>query len=497
MKPYCIFTNRSTGPDTTLPISTRLSFKAPVAYRLPALPAPNRKEMVAVDRNSYTLVPYGRPHTTGSQPDCVMPAPQLLRRIAFVVHKFPPESLGGTELYCWSLARALTEAGHEIHIFYPTPQLLPGEEKIEREGVHLWRVPLPDSRLSENPINQYWHTFRDLGIEAAFQRFLAEVEPQLVHFQHVQGVSARLIELAAPLTRIVTLHDYWFFCANSQLIRPDRRPCDGPSTGCRNCVDCATERADLQWMKSFRPLVALPFAYRNHYLRKLADEVDLFIAPSDFLRDQYIRHGFPADRIIILENGLDECKLALPSATPLPDPPVRPHFGFLGSLAWQKGVHILIEAFNQLGEEASLTIYGSEQLFPDYVAQLKDLARHPNIRFAGILPPQQVGAALRQMDCLVVPSLWYENSPLVIQEAYGVGVPVVASRLGAMPEKVQDGRAGRLFEAGNVDDLTAVLRDLTAYPRRLTQMAEQIIPAPGMAEHAAHLLSIYKGLMSC
>jgi glycosyltransferase involved in cell wall biosynthesis len=421
----------------------------------------------------------------------------LLRRIAFVVHKFPPESLGGTELYCWSLARALTEAGHEIHIFYPTPDLLPGEEKINREGVHLWRVPLPDSRLSENPVSQYWHTFRDLAFEAAFRRFLAEVEPQLVHFQHVQGVSARLIELAAPLTRIVTLHDYWFFCANSQLIRPDRRPCDGPSTGCRNCVDCATERADLQWMKSLRPLVALPFAYRNHYLRKLADEVDLFIAPSEFLRDQYIRHGFPADRIIVVENGLDEHKLALSSTPPLPDPPVRPHFGFLGSLAWQKGVHILIEAFNQLGEEASLTIYGSERLFPDYVAQLKELARHPNIRFAGLLPPQQVGAALRQMDCLVVPSLWYENSPLVIQEAYGVGVPVVASRLGAMPEKVQDGRAGRLFEAGNVDDLTAVLRDLMAHPRYLVQMAEQITPAPGMTEHAAHLLSIYEELVAC
>lgn len=497
MKPYCIFTNKSTEQDMTPPSCTRLNFETPVAYRPPSQPTPDRKATIVVDSNGYTLIPNRHPYTTRAQPDCGMPAPQLLKRIAFVVHKFPPESLGGTELYCWSLARALTEAGHEIHIFYPTPQLLPGEETIEREGVHLWRVPLPDSRLSENPVSQYWHTFRDLGIEAAFQRFLAEVKPQLVHFQHVQGVSARLIELAAPLPRVVTLHDYWFFCANSQLIRPDRRPCDGPSTGCRNCVDCATERADLQWMKSLRPLVALPFAYRNHYLRKLADEVDLFVAPSGFLRDQYIRHGFPADRIIVVENGLDERKLAVSSTTPLPDPPVRPHFGFLGSLAWQKGVHILIEAFNQLGEEASLTIYGSEQLFPDYVAHLKDLAQHPNIRFAGILPPQQVGAALRQMDCLVVPSLWYENSPLVIQEAYGVGVPVVASRLGAMPEKVEDGRAGRLFEAGNVDDLTAVLRDLMAHPLRLTQMAEQIIPAPGMAEHAAHLLSIYEGLMAC
>jgi glycosyltransferase involved in cell wall biosynthesis len=480
-------------------LTIHLNFEAPVAFRPSLLPTPAQKETVDVGRNGghsvrHSPTPNGRPRQVGSGP--IDGSSASRQRIAFVVHKFPPESLGGTELYCWSLARTLTQAGHEIHIFYPTTDLLPGEEKIEREGVHLWRVPLPVSRQKENPVSQYWHTFRDLAFEASFQRFLDEVKPQLVHFQHVQGVSARLIELAAPLTRIVTLHDYWFFCANSQLIRPDRQPCSGPSAGCHNCVDCATERADLQWMRALRPLVALPFAYRNHYLRKLADEVDLFIAPSDFLREQYIRHGFPADRIIVVENGLDESKLSLSSATPLPDPPVRPHFGFLGSLAWQKGVHILIEAFNQLDENASLTIYGSERLFPDYVAQLKEMARHPHIRFAGLLQPQQVGTALRQMDCLVVPSLWYENSPLVIQEAYGVGVPVVASRLGAMPEKVQEGRAGRLFEAGNVDDLTALLRDLMAHPRALAQMAEQIIPAPGMAEHADYLLAVYEGLLA-
>lgn len=418
------------------------------------------------------------------------------RRIAFVVHKFPPESVGGTELYCWSLARALTRAGHEIHIFYPAPDLPPGQGRIEREGVHLWRTPIPDTRNAEDPVSQYWHTFRDLGIEAAFQDFLAQVAPDLVHFQHVQGVSARLIRLAAPLPRIVTLHDYWYFCANSQLIRPDRQPCHGPDHGCRNCVDCATERADLQWMRPLRPLVALPFAYRNHYLRTLAGEVDLFIAPSEFLRSQYIRHGFPAERMIVVENGLDEDRLSMQPPMPLSPPQIRPHFGYLGSLAWQKGVHILIEAFNQLGDNASLTIYGSEQLFPEYVAQLKGAARHPNIRFAGLLEPQQVGAALRQIDCLVVPSLWYENSPLVIQEAYGMGVPVVASRLGALAEKVEDGRMGRLFEPGDVADLTLVLQELAGQPQQLAQMARQIVAAPTMAVHAGQLLSLYETLVA-
>ena len=223
----------------------------------------------------------------------------------------------------------------------------------------------------------------------------------------------------------------------------------------------------------------------------MAKSVDLFVAPSSFLRDQYVRHGFPADRIVVLENGLDDRKLVQRATNPLPEPPARPHFGFLGSLAWQKGVHILVEAFNRLGDNASLTIYGSEQTFPDYVEELKKLARHPNIRFAGLLQPQQVGAALRQMDCLVVPSLWYENSPLVIQEAFGVGTPVIASRLGALTEKVEEGRTGRLFRAGDVGALAAVLGEIAAGPGALREMSRLIRPAPVMAEHAARLLEIY------
>lgn len=91
----------------------------------------------------------------------------------------------------------------------------------------------------------------------------------------------------------------------------------------------------------------------------------------------------------------------------------------------------------------------------------------------------------------MVPSLWYENSPLVIQEAFGVGTPVVASRLGALTEKVEDGRTGRLFTAGDVGALAAVLGDIAAAPGCLREMSRMIRPAPVMAEHAARLLKIY------
>lgn len=413
--------------------------------------------------------------------------------IAFTVHKYPPDSLGGTEIYTWSLAQALAAAGQEVHVFYPLAGIAASEAQIERDGVHLWRVPLPPTRATENPAAQYWHTFRDTAIEAEFERFLAAVRPDVVHFQHVQGVSARLIALARGRPRIVTLHDYWYFCANSQLVRPDRSVCSGPDWGAK-CVDCAVARADLRALRMARLPLGLLFAYRNRYLARLCAGVDLFVAPSRFLRDQYVRHGFPAERIVVLENGLDTARLQHEPDPPLPVPLTRPHFGFLGALAWQKGVHVLIDAFNQMPQNASLTVYGDETTFPDYVARLKAAARHPHIRFAGRLDPRYVGAALRQMDALIVPSLWYENSPVTIQEAFAVGVPVIASRLGALAEKVQDGVTGRLFAAGDSADLARVLGELTAQPEQLALLRANIRSGPTIEQHAAELLNLYDRL---
>jgi glycosyltransferase involved in cell wall biosynthesis len=414
-------------------------------------------------------------------------------RIAFVVHKFPPHSVGGVETYTWSLARVLSGLGHQTHVYYPLQDVTPATAQLEREGIHLWRAPLPGTRGREDPVRQYWHTFRDQSIEAGFERFLAAVEPHVVHFQHVQGVSARLLRLAGRYPRVLTLHDYWFFCAASQLALPDGAVCTGPGW-CLNCVDCLTVRSDLRRLRTLRPLVALPLLYRNQYLRRSVQSIPLFLAPSEFLRQQYVQQGFPAERILTIELGLDRDRLIADTAE-FPAPAGRPHFGYLGTLGPHKGVHVLIEAFNQLPEHAALTVYGNETRFPAYVAELKRAATHPNIHFAGPLDHRHVGAALRRVECLVVPSVWYENSPMVIQEAYGVGVPVVASRLGALPEKVDDGRTGWLFNAGDSADLAQVLLGLIEGPEQLLAVRQNIRPAPTMREHAQRMLQIYQALL--
>lgn len=414
-------------------------------------------------------------------------------RILHVVRGLPPAIWGGAEIYTRNVAGALAARGHQVTIFAPTTAPVAQREQAH-DGVTLVHAPLAPGRdatqTAQNPASQLWLTVRNRAIEAQFAALLAAEPPDVFHFQHLQGLSAQLIAQAATVSapRIMTLHDFWFFCANSQLRRPGDETCAGPAPGCRNCVDCMTLRPELQPLRTLRPLTALPLAWRNRYLAARLAEVDQIIAPSQFLRDRYIEHGVAPDRILALEYGI----AALPhGAAPLPLPAARPRFVFVGSLAPHKGVHVLVEAFNRLPAGASLTLIGGEGNIAGYAQELRSLATHPGIHFAGPQPQGVVHATLRAADCLIIPSVWYENSPLVVQEAFTAGLPVVASRIGALEEKVIEGVNGRHFAPGDVDALAAVLGELHANPAALAALRAGVRPPEDLAAHTTRLLELY------
>jgi glycosyltransferase involved in cell wall biosynthesis len=194
-------------------------------------------------------------------------------------------------------------------------------------------------------------------------------------------------------------------------------------------------------------------------VRQAAHSADLLIAPSRFLIQQYTEAGFAAGRFLYLENGIDVERIQRYPRRPSPDGKLR--FTYLGSLAWQKGVHVLVEAFKGIPPDAAvLKIYGDPTVFPDYSGQLKEIADPLNTHFEGPVPNEQVGRVLAETDVLVVPSLWYENSPVVIQEAFAAGVPVIASDIGALREKVRS-REWQ-FAAGNISELRTLVSELIA-----------------------------------
>ncbi len=417
-------------------------------------------------------------------------------RIALIVHKFPPSSLGGTEIYTRNLARALSPQHEDFGLYRDQGDERAFREEWEgRDGFAARRVSRAFNVKGASPPALFADTFFNRDVERAFGRFLDEVQPDLVHFQHLMLLSYRLMAQAKArgLPALLTLHDYWFVCSNSQLIWPDGEICRGKAWG-MNCARCATARMGQPWLVATRPMIAALLQLRDTLLRQAALQADQFVAPSRFLIDRYVAEGFPSARFTFLENGLDVARIrSLTSASPSGD---RLHVTYLGSLAWQKGVHILVKAFRHLPPaQAVLRIFGNPDTFPAYSADLRNLANQPNISLEGSVPNELVGRVLAETDILAVPSLWYENSPVVIQEARAAGVPVMASAHGALREKVRDGVDGLLVPPGDVAAWVAALARVMVDSDLVARLRANVEPPMTLAEHATKVQRIYQQLV--
>jgi len=220
-------------------------------------------------------------------------------------------------------------------------------------------------------------------------------------------------------------------------------------------------------------------------------EVDLFLAPSRFLRERFIEFGIPAEKIVYKDYGMDlESLQASPRQRRKNR---RVLFAYIGTLVEHKGVHVLVEAFNRLDPAlGELRIYGDPHVFPHYTARLQALATHPAITFAGAIENREVGRILAGVDALVVPSVWFENSPLTIHEALLMGVPVITSRLGGMAELVEHGQTGLLFNPGDVEDLRGQLEWFVSHPQAFTTPPTPAYAAIG--DQAREFVALYEEL---
>jgi glycosyltransferase involved in cell wall biosynthesis len=409
-------------------------------------------------------------------------------RILHIIHQFMPEKVGGTELYAQTLARFQVAQGHSVALFTPSSRS-DGLTMVPEAGVRVYRAGVGERSATA----VFRATFRHPQLAQLFAQTLAEETPDAIHIQHLMGLPTHLVhQFAGKIPYLVTLHDYWHLCANAQLLTNyDQTPCGGPRLWL-NCGRCAVARAGL-------PLAGLPLVpalapllgYRQRQLRQLLDQAALLLAPTHFLRQQHVQMGIPAAKIQVVPNGI-----VIPHHIPphVPDA-TKLRLVYVGGIAWQKGVHVLVEAVNQLqGEPVTLTIYGDLTTFPNYAAELQAQASHPRIVFNGRLPHEQLYHALAQADAIVVPSLWYENDPLTIQEAFAAHVPVIASNHGALPERVQSEINGRLFPPGDSTALSQLLRQLAHDPAQLTHLRHTMPPPHTIHHHLQTMEQLYQQL---
>lgn len=419
-------------------------------------------------------------------------------RILHVVHQYLPEHVAGTELYTQMVAEAQAAAGHDVSLFVPTTREGhdPTNPLVER-GVTVFRISCPAGSAAA----VFARTFRQPELAAAFAAVVTAIQPDIVNIQHMMGLPVAMLDSLHDrgIPYALTLHDYWYPCANAQLITNyDGTLCAGPDARHENCARCALARAGVGSAAPLLAGVAPLMRRRARLLQALFAEAAIVFAPTPFVRDLYAELGYVSDRVIVRPKGLDrppelerslqEWRLRAPGA-PL-------HVGYLGSLSPQKGVHVLIEAVNRLVDEPiRLTIYGDPTVMPEYVAELRAMARHPGISFAGPVMRGAVWETLARMDVLVVPSLWYEAAPTTIREAFAVGLPVVASDLGTMPDLVVDGVNGRLFPPGDTESLAEMLQSFVRKREQLERLASGVKPDRSMQAHVADLLTAYQQVL--
>jgi len=311
-------------------------------------------------------------------------------------------------------------------------------------------------------------------------------------------------------------------CYRSHLLTADQRLCPGPDDGLR-CAQCwqiderrqpgalsrVSEVGVWQAMRLAPAVIArrvgarlapLPAGYhatrllvRNAYLRRLLNRCDRLLAPSQFLRNRYLDWGVQPDRLDYVQNGVHPANLAGFDRA-LPDKE-RLHVDFLGSLLPHKGLDVLIEAANLLGDAPiDLHIHGRTEVSAStvaYVHALRARLHNPHVTFDGPYVPAGLGGVLSQADVVVVPSILYENCPLVILEAQYAGRPVVTSDVGGMAELVQDGVNGLTFPVGDAPALADRLRRLADDRRLLHALQRGIVPPRTMDDVASTVEALY------
>lgn len=413
-------------------------------------------------------------------------------KILHIIHQYLPEKVGGTELYTQTLLRHQRAQGDSVALFTPSQQPVGSQmpASMNADGSRIYRIPVGERSATA----VFRSNFQQPILTDAFTTVLDQEQPDLVHIQHLMGLPLNLVAQIKQrgIPYLVTLHDYWYLCANAQLLTNyDDTVCKGPNWWL-NCARCALARVGHGQAYPLIPALAPVFAYRHGRLQPILKQAKALISPTQFTANIYQQMGISADQIQVIPHGIE-----LPEQLSSRPPQPQLHIVYIGGIAPQKGVHVLLAALNQLTElDVRLTIYGDLSAYSEYAADLQTDAKHPGIHFAGRLPHEQLWTALAACDVLVVPTLWYETASLIVQEAFAAKVPVIASDIGVLPERLRDGVDGLLFPPGDAAALAAILRRLAAEPALLAHMRAAILPVTSIQEHVTAVTAVYQKSLS-
>ena len=443
-------------------------------------------------------------------------------RILLTAPAFFPNSFGGGEIYVYRLAKELYRRGYHISILTSFRRENGDREcdirKYQYDGMLARTFDLNPKviSLAERHTGVGPLTLRMLG------NILKECLPDLVHINGLKLASVKACrDLNIP--HVVTAHHMGIACPAGGLLRSDYSICDKPANH-QDCVPCCTYLRSPKWYTGgllgripswmYRPIGKalnrvknLPYLGRGLIYPWLIEQLiesekmllsqgKYFIAPSQAVKELLIRNGCEPSKITVLPHGVEP--IGKPSFEPFSGRLIR--FGYIGRIDPSKGLHILLQAMEGLsnGKLCELHILGAARNLWDEEYRKRTLANYrgkANVLDHGLISPEKVKEAYRNIDVLVVPSILPEAFGLVVAEAFSAGRPVIVTNSGALREQVRNEIDGFVVERNNSKALAEGMQKFIDNPNLILEMSNQIRPVKTIQQYVDEIEEIYIRLL--
>jgi len=429
-------------------------------------------------------------------------------KVLKVIHGYPMLYNAGSEVYSQTICHGLVRSGHEVHVFTREEDSFrpDGAIRVSNDA----DVPEITLHLVNNP--RHKDRYRLAIIDQKFAELLDQLKPDIVHIGHLNHLSTSLVFEAKKrnVPIVYTLHDYWLMCPRGQFMQMHSADdnlwaaCDGQEN-----KKCATQ-CYARYFSGDPTEQAEDIAYwenwvkrRMDHVREVVKDVDLFISPAKYLKNRYEQDfGLPEHKSIYLDYGFDRSRME--GRKRVSGEPFT--FGYIGTHIPAKGIHQLIEAFGKLKGQALLRIWGRDRgqdsrALRAIVDTLPE-AKRQSIQWMPEYKNQQIAVdVFSHTDAIVTPSVWVENSPLVIHEAQQSKVPVITANAGGMGEYVINDVNGLTYEHRNIEQLAEKMQmfvDDPAYAKDLGARGYAFSNSgeiPSIEQHIKDLENCYRKLI--
>lgn len=410
-------------------------------------------------------------------------------KILMMSHGHPDLSKGGAEIAAYNLYKEYLVRGLDCY-FLARTDLVPHFGAYFSSRSDDGREILLHTSMTDFFL---FSKIKDVQIWGRLEELLKRINPDVIHLHHYIFFGIEIIKLirsTLPKCRIIlTLHEYLAICNNNgQMLKTNGKLCYDSNS--RDCHSCFPEKSPGD------------FFLRKRYLMNSFKRVDHFVSPSKFLKDRYIDWGIDRELITVIENGQPKpvkiCN-TMGNQKSRSDTPQVLKLAFFGQVNPYKGVDVLLKAMDILPRKVKkkvvLDIHGANldsqsQKFKTSITHLLEHSKC-NINFCGSYEPREMPLLLKSAQCVIVPSIWWENSPMVIQEAFNYDVPLIVSDIGGMAEKVKNGVNGLHFRTGKPHSLAEMITLISENPEILEGLKGNITQPISSSECAEMHLRLY------